>query len=144
MTILIEETTPRARLRHMCSECGCHILPGTVYVRQRCADNHGEAWTYKAHEDCYVVALELDPQPDDNHWPLHDRSHDQLLALRTPEAIAVVRRMLASWIRQEADYLENKAAEHPALTRNVAIGLRGQADQVDALVTFIEQLDSDA
>lgn len=51
-------THPVARTKHRCDSCGRLITPKTRYVRARIVDG-GEAWVWKAHEDCQAAGLLL-------------------------------------------------------------------------------------
>lgn len=44
-------TTQKARMRHVCTNCGRHIQPGQTYSRSRIVDG-GEAWVWKSHDHC--------------------------------------------------------------------------------------------
>ena len=45
---------PTAKKKHRCESCGGTIQPGEKYVRARVVDG-GEAWVWKAHDDCQTA-----------------------------------------------------------------------------------------
>ena len=90
--IVLGETRPVARKQHHCDECGGAIEPGSRYVRQRNVAD-GDAYTYRAHEDCMDVAIEyLDHE---SMWRLSDCPLDELRKLGT-EGVAVADRITAA------------------------------------------------
>lgn len=61
MTVtVVRETRPIARKAHGCGYCLGRIEPGTRYVRQANAQD-GKLYTFAAHEECQIIAWEMDP-----------------------------------------------------------------------------------
>ena len=56
--ISLGSTTQKAKKQHRCGSCGGDIVIGQTYVRARIVDG-GEAWVWKAHEDCQRAGVIL-------------------------------------------------------------------------------------
>jgi len=72
---LLDETFPKPRKDHVCSECERLIKHGVdeSYVRQAIVDG-GLFYVYKAHRECYEFALTVGMEEDvlayDRQWAL--------------------------------------------------------------------------
>lgn len=124
MTTLLGETRPVARKRHHCDECGAIIAVGVAYVRQRNVRD-GEAYTYKAHEECHSVAVEVASMWDDS-TPLTDWPEDELREAAGQAAEVVIRRKYAAGV------------EHYARTIRKAVDEALSATTVDVPACVVE------
>lgn len=89
MTTVLDERRPVANKRHHCNGCLGVISPGEHYVIQKIVDG-SEFWTWKAHELCDAIHLQLTrshhyfddefPDPCEVHEVIRDLLGGLLLA----------------------------------------------------------------
>lgn len=106
MSIVLGDTHPRARLSHVCEDCGRVIGPGETYRRVRGIDDcgDGDPFTFKQCEHCEAfVGLYIDdfaPWADDDGY---DSASIREWDPETPTATEHKRQWQAKWHTSSGD-----------------------------------------